>query len=91
MATVVVTLTIMPDSPDINLEELREKATKEISAFGGEVGKVVIEPVAFGLNALKLFFVMDEKKGSTDSLEGNIAKIPGIASVNVTDVRRAIG
>lgn len=91
MADVVVTLKIMPESPDINLEFLQKSAEKAIKGFGGEVGKVEKEPVAFGLNALKVFFVMDEAKGATDPLEQKIEAIVGVNSVEVTDVRRAIG
>jgi len=91
MADVIITLKIMPDSPDTNLEAVKEQASKMIKEFGGEVGKDEIEPVAFGLKALKLFFVMDESKGSTETLEEQVSNIEGVNSVEVTDVRRAIG
>jgi len=91
MATVIVTLRIMPEGPDVDLESLRQRATKAIADFGGEVGKFEIEPIAFGLKALKLFFVMPEEKGSTDSLEQTIAGMEGVNSVSVDDVRRAVG
>lgn len=91
MAEVVVTLKIMPESPEVDLEKVQKKADSLISEFGGEVGKVKIEPVAFGLKALNLFFVMDEAKGATDELEKNVTQVQGVNSVEVTDVRRAIG
>ena len=91
MAQLVVTIKIMPTSPDVDLKAIEIKATKEISKFGGDVGKVEIEPIAFGLKALKLFFVMDEKKGSTDSLEEKVSNIDGVESVEISDIRRAIG
>ena len=91
MAQAIVTMKIMPESPDVDLKEIETAATLEVKAFGGEVGKVEIEPIAFGLKALKLFFVMDEAKGSTESMENLVAKIPGVQSVEVIDVRRAIG
>ena len=34
---------------------------------------------------------MDEAKGTTDPLEADINNIEGVHSVEVTDVRRAIG
>ena len=91
MANVVVTLKIMPAGAEINLEKIRIDADAIIKKHGGEVGKVEIEPIAFGLKALKLFFVVDEKRGGTDKLEKEISKLPGVESVNVIDVRRAIG
>jgi elongation factor 1-beta len=91
MAQVVVTMKSRPDSPDIKLSDLEEKTKDKITQVGGEVGKVEEEPIAFGLKALKLIFVMDESLGSTETLEQDIRKVHGIQSVEVTDVRRAIG
>lgn len=91
MAKVIVVLKIMPESPDVNFSELRIKIEKEIKAFGGEVGKVEEEPIGYGLSALKLYFVMEESRGSTDALEENIKKVKGVNSVDVIDVRRAVG
>ncbi len=91
MANVIITLKIMPDAPDSDLEAIRDAAKKEIAKFGGKVGKEEIEPVAFGLKAIKLVFISDEAKGGTDSLEAAIAQIAGVTGVEVVDVRRAVG
>jgi len=91
MADVVITLRIMPDSPKTDLKAIEEKARTYIGDYGGDVGKVDIQPVAFGLKALNIIFVSNEDIGSTDKLEQNIASIEGVNSVEVTDVRRAIG
>jgi len=91
MAQVVITLRIMQESPDVDLVKIEADSKVLIKRFGGEVGKVEINPVAFGLKALDLFFVMDESKGSTEVLENEIANFDGVTSVEVIDVRRAIG
>jgi len=92
MASIIITIKVMPGSPDVDLNELENKVMKEIKKFTGETEtKNEIEPVAFGLKALKITFVMDENKGSTEKLENNISKIKGVNSVEVIDVRRAIG
>lgn len=92
MADIIITLKIMPDSPDVNLKEVESQALDKIKSFSGmENYKVEQEPVAFGLKAVKILFVMDEAKGTTDPLEADINKIEGVHSVEVTDVRRAIG
>ena len=92
MAQVVVTLRIMPQSPEVNLSELEIKAKDEIIKFcsSGEF-KTEIQPVAFGLKALVIFFVMDESKGSTEELENRVKELEGVESVEVPDVRRAVG
>lgn len=91
MADAIITFKIMPESPDVNLDEIQQKATELIAKAGGEVGKSERVPVAFGLVALNLVFVIDEKLGGTDDLEKEIEEVAGINSVEVTDVRRAIG
>ncbi len=92
MATVVVTLKIMPVSPEVDLNKVEEEAKKFIAEFAGEgETKSEQEPIAFGLKALKIIFVMDEAKGGTEPLEAKIKDIEGVNSVETVDVRRAIG
>jgi elongation factor 1-beta len=92
MANVIITLKIMPESPEIDINSIEGEAKKEIAGFAGNTEtKTEQEPIAFGLKALKIIFVMDENKGSTEELENKIKEIPGVNSVEVVDVRRAIG
>jgi elongation factor 1-beta len=93
MAKAVVTIKIMPESPDVDFDVVKTQATEKIDAFVGEEGekRFELEPIAFGLKALKIIFVMDEKIGSTDPLEQDLSSIEGVNSVDVIDVRRAIG
>lgn len=91
MAQVVITFKIMPNTVDTDLKKLEKEATNRIENAGGAVGKTEIDPIAFGLNALKLIFIWPESKGSTEKLEEEIKKIKGVMSVSVIDVRRAIG
>jgi len=93
MAQAIVTLKIMPKSPDVDLTAVQADAVTEIDAFVGKESekRFEIEPIAFGLKALKITFVMDEEKGSTEPLEEKIAALDGVNSVDVIDVRRAVG
>ena len=92
MAQVVITLKIMPSSPQIDLVKIEHEAKAKIVDFSqNDEMKSEQEPIAFGLKALKITFVMDENKGSTDALEDDIRKIEGVNSVETVDVRRAIG
>ena len=91
MATVVVTLKIMPSAVDVDLDAVKDRAVRLVSGFGGEVGKTIQEPIAFGLVALILMFTMDENIGSTEELEKAISQLDDVSSCDVTDVRRAIG
>ncbi len=96
MASVVVTLRIMPKGPEVNLDKVYDEACKHVREFvdqkhkEGEIRKE-IEPIGFGLKALKLLFVMDEALGATDKLEDKIKALPDVESVEAIDVRRAVG
>jgi len=92
MADVILTFKIMPESPDVDLVALEALIKEKILAFAGE-GEIRVEvvPIAFGLNALNVVFVADEAQGGTESLEAEITELNGVNSVEVTDVRRAIG
>ena len=91
MAHVVITFKIMPESPDIDLLTVEREAKDAIVRFGGHVASATVEPVAFGLNAVKIVFSSDENKGSTDALEEEIVALSGVESCTVVDVRRAFG
>jgi len=92
MANAVITVKIMPESPEVDLSKIELEAKKIIAKFAGEgETKTEIEPVAFGLKALKIIFVMDEKKGSPDPVSEKIQILEGVNSAEITDVRRAIG
>ncbi|HLC19449.1 MAG TPA: elongation factor 1-beta [Candidatus Nanoarchaeia archaeon] len=92
MARIVVTLRIMPTSPEIDLSQIEEKSKKFIADFAAtNTFKVEQKEVAFGLKSLNISFMMDENIGTTEPLEQKIATVIGVNSVEVTDVRRTIG
>lgn len=91
MAEVIVTLKVMPESPDTDLEALKTKIKKIITDAEGEVGKEYDEPVAFGLTAIVMIFVRNEAKGSPDSIAEEIETIEEVSSAEITDVRRTMG
>ena len=80
----------MPESPEINLENLAEKCSKKIESFGGKIKSKEFQPVAFGLNAIMLKFFMDEAKGWNEEYEEELNNINGVSSVNVEEVRRTV-
>ena len=92
MARVVVSLRIMPKDTHVNLHDVEKHAKEEIVKFcNSQEFRTQIVPIAFGLKSLNIIFVMDEAKGSTEELEQKISQLGGVESVEVTDVRRAVG
>ncbi len=92
MAKAIVTIKLMPESPSTDLDGLQKEASSKIEKFSQTVEvKAETEPVAFGLKALKLTFIMDESLGSPEELEKDLATLKSVNSVEVIDVRRAVG
>lgn len=86
----IVTLKIMPVSPDVNLEELLKNIKNKIEPLGAGIGKHEFEDVAFGLKAIKIIFIYNEEK-SVEEIEDKIKEIDEVSTVDVTDMRRTIG
>lgn len=92
MANAIVTVKIMPTSPEVDLKKIEEDAKKVIADFAGEGDtRASTEPVAFGLSSLSIIFVMDEALGSPDPVAEKIEEFEEVNSAEITDVRRAIG
>ena len=79
MGNVAVTLKIMPESPDIDLEKTKDEISKKI-----EIKDSRIESIAFGLKALKVLVVIPDK--GVDELKGNLKNIDGISEVEVESI-----
>ena len=93
MANAIITLRIMPESPDINLEQVQKLAEAKIDVFVGKhmQKQFEIKPVAFGLKSLDIHFMMNESLGSPDSVADEIATIEGVQNAEITKVTRAMG
>ena len=90
MGIVAVKIKLMPTSPDVNMEIMEEEAKEIIEKNQGKTPKFEKEPIAFGLNALFVIFAWPEEK-ELEGLENQLKKIENVNSVQVTDIRRAIG
>ncbi len=89
MSDVIIQLKIMPESPDSDLDVVKKECTEILSKFG-DVGKIEIRPVAFGLKALIIYLITAEEKGGTDKMEEELSKVQQVNSVAVEDVRRTL-
>ena len=84
---VVATMKIMPESPDVDLEALKADIQAAMPD-DAEFHKIDEEPIAFGLTALNLMFIIEDGEGGTESTEEAMAKLNDVASVEITDTRR---
>jgi len=90
MARAVITIKLLPETADIDLKKIELEAKRIIEEKGGEVGRVNEVPIAFGLRALEIIFIIDESLGS-DVFETALKEMEGVSSATVTDFRRALG
>jgi elongation factor 1-beta len=87
MARVIITIRVMPEDVDIDLDDLLERIRKNIPT-GTDVRANEVVPVAFGLNALRINLARDESLGGTDDIEEAIGNLDGVSQVEVEVVSR---
>ena len=90
MGSVSVKFKIMPESPAVNLEELRGHARAVILKHKGTEPKFTEEPIAFGLKAVYASFDWPEDK-ELEEVERDLGRIPYVKSAELSDIRRAVG
>jgi elongation factor 1-beta len=82
MGTVAAIIKVMPESPEINLENLKVQIREKVPS----VHDIREEPIGFGLKALKVVAIVNDQGGQTDSLEAAIQSIPGVERAEVVEV-----
>jgi len=87
MGEVVATVKLMPDSPDVDLEQIKIDAQNAVNE-DAELHKIDEEPIAFGLVSLNVMFIVDDGEGGTEIVEEKLAQVSGVSTVEVLDVRR---
>ena len=87
---VAVIVSILPDSIEANLEEIKFKARSTLEKQGAKNLSFTEEPIAFGLKSIKLKFAWPEES-STEIIETALVKIHHVSSVKIEDYRRAFG
>jgi elongation factor 1-beta len=87
MARVVITLKIMPEGVEVDLDDLLARI-KDVVPEGTDVRANEIVPVAFGLKAIRMNVAREESMGGTDDIEEAISALEGVSQVEVEMVSR---
>ncbi len=87
MGTTGVKMKIMPTSPEVSIEELKEKIQKILEEKEAKRTKLDDEPVAFGLKAINVFFEWPEEK-ELEEVENSLKETENVQSLQVTDMRK---
>jgi len=90
MGIAAVKIRILPTSPEVDLEKLKKTVKILIEKIGGKNCSFEEEPIAFGLKAIIAFFAWPEEI-ELENLENQINKVEDVSSLQVIDMRRALG
>ena len=92
MAKAVITFKLMPESPEVDLEPIKEEA-KRIAQEAGAIGEMQVkeEPIAFGLKAV-LVLAMYEVEGSDfDGIAAKMQELENVQSAEIAKMDLALG
>lgn len=82
---VEVVLRILPQSPEANIEKMEREIKEKI--FPEKIEK---EPIAFGLFAIKISKVIEDKEGELERIENEIKSIEDVGRCEVISVTRLL-
>jgi len=86
MGVVIITLRILPEGPDVDLEYILEEVKKEISRIGGNYLQHSIKPFVFGINSIEIKFTYPDKEFKEEELIERVNSIQGVSSAEVINV-----
>jgi len=85
VGSVIVTFKIMPEGVETDLDSLEKDIKKEINPQ-----RMERIPIAFGLNAIQIIKLVDEKEGEMDRVTDKIKSIKGVREVEVVGLTRSL-
>lgn len=82
MGGVAVILRVMPESPEINIENLKKALRQKLPS----IQEIKEEPIGFGLKALKVLAVVNDAGGETDAVEKILNEVAGVERAEIIEV-----
>lgn len=92
MAKAIITFKLMPESPDVDLEPIKEQALR-IAKERGAIGEMQAkeEPIAFGLVAVLILAMYTVEGKDFDGIAAEMGKIENVQSAEVATMDLALG
>ena len=85
MGEVALQYRVLPEGLEVDLDALNQSLVKALPE-GAVIKASEKKPVAFGLNALHILVVMDDKKGGADAVEAALSEVDGVQSVEMIEM-----
>jgi elongation factor 1-beta len=82
MGNVALILRVMPESPDVDMEDLKIRLRAEIKGLQD----IREEPIGFGLKALKIAVVVSDAAGESDAVEAEISALDGVERAEIIEL-----
>ena len=92
MAKAIITFKLMPESPEIDLGPIKEKAGA-IAKDKGAIGEMQVkeDPIAFGLSAVLVMAMYEVEGADFDAIAQEMGKIEHVQSSEVAKMDLALG
>ena len=92
MANAIIPFKLMPESPEVNLEPIKQKA-QELARKHGAIGQMQVkeDPIAFGLKAVLIMAMYKVEDTNFDAIAEEMGKIEGVQSSEVAKMDLALG
>lgn len=87
MGKVAAEIKVMPNSPEVDLDDLHERLEASLPE-GAKISGVKRDDVAFGLTALIPTVIVADDAGGTEAVEEAFAEVDDVESVEVGNVGR---
>lgn len=87
MGDVAAILKVMPESPEIDLDDLETRLSNALPN-GATLNRIDREDIAFGLVALRPIVLLPDAEGGTEAVEEAFAQVTGVESVSVDTLTR---
>jgi len=76
---------VLPEGLEVDLDRLEQEIRNALPE-GATLRASEKKPVAFGLKALHVLIVMDDKKGGSEQVETAISALQGVQSVEIVQM-----
>ncbi len=90
MGSASIKYKIMPSSPEADIRKIESETKSLLEKEGVKAVNFEEQPVAFGLRALIVLFVWPEERPLED-IQEKMERIENVNSVQLLDIRRAVG
>ncbi|UCE81310.1 MAG: elongation factor 1-beta [Methanobacteriota archaeon] len=85
MGEVALQYRVLPEGLEVDLDVLLDSITKALPE-GASMKASEKKPVAFGLHALHVLVVLDDKEGGAEKVESAMAGVTGVQSVEIVQM-----